>query len=160
MQNIFQFVMYFVFGKHWLLFDLRHGYKATLFINELELDMHRAKLRACQDDKRAIEKELEELEATTNYSDEELIAMLPEEDKESKKALYDLRKLKDGERAEAIGVLRNRIASAENDIASANGELQKGYAMTYQNRMKYDFIRTYKPKTSYGDKNFGKEESE
>ena len=160
MQNIFQFIMYFVFGKHWLRFDLLHGYKATLFINELELDMHREKVRACQDDKRELEEELKGLEETTENSDEELIAMLPEEDRGSKKALYDIRKLKDGERAEAIGVLRNRIKSAETDIATANGELQKGYAMTYQNRMKYDFIKSYKVKKSYGDRNFHQKESD
>lgn len=148
--------MYFVFGKRWLLFDLKHGYKATLVINELELDMHREKLSAVQKAKRELEAEVEKLEAVAPYTDEELVAMLPVEDRESKKALYDIRKLKEGERAEEIARLKNQSKAMENEIGTANGELQKGYAMTYQNRIKYDFIKNYKPKATYGDKDFGK----
>lgn len=158
MQNLFQFIAYFVFGKHWLLFDLRHGYKATLFINELELDMHREKVRACQNERRAIAEELELLQAEEPLSDEALISLIPDEEKDKPKALYDIRRKKEGERAEATVALKNRLASADNDIADANGELQKGYAMTYGNRLKYDFIRTYKIKKSYGDTDFHKED--
>lgn len=157
MQNLFQFIMYFVFGKRWLLFDLKHGYKATLVINELELEMHREKLKAVKDAKRELEAEVEKLEAVPPYTDEELVAMLPEEDRESKKALYDIRKLKEGERAEEIAKLKNQAKAMENEIATANGELQKGYAMTYQNRIKYDFIKSYKPKATYGEKDFGQD---
>ena len=148
--------MYFIFGRHWIIFDLKHGYKATLVINELELDMHKEKVNAVKEEKRALEAKLAELEAREPLSDEALIAMLPDELKDKPKALYDIRREKEGERAEEITTVRNQMNVMENELATANGELQKGYAMTYQNRLKYDFIKQYKSRPTYGDKNYGK----
>lgn len=145
--------MYFVFGKHWLLFDLKHGYKATLVINEVEIAMHEEKLKAVQEAKKQMQDELKNLEARPALTEADYLAMLPEEEKQSSKALYDIKKKVDGERAEEITVMKNRVKQMDEEIANANGELQKGYAMTYQNRIKYDFIKSYKPKKSYGDKN-------
>lgn len=152
MQNFFQFIVYFIFGKHWLLFDLKHGYKATLFINELELDMHKEKLAQVVEGKVKMQEALKDLEARPALTEEEYIAMLPDEEKESKKALYELKKRVDGERAEEITSLKNRIKQMDEEIANADGELNKGYAMTYKNRIKYDFIRTYKIKPTYEGK--------
>lgn len=153
MQNLFQFIMYFVFGKHWLLFDLKHGYKATLFINELELDMHREKLASVTQAKKDMQGELKKLEERPALTEADYIAELPEEEKTSQKALYDMKKKMDGERAEEVTALKNRVKQMDDEISNANGELQKGYAMTYNNRIKYDFIKGYKPKKSYADKN-------
>lgn len=151
MQNLFQFIMYFVFGKKWLLFDLKHGYKATLVINEIEIAMHEEKLNAVKKEKRDMQAQLTEIEARPALVEADYIAMLPAEEKDSSKALYDIKKKVDGERAEEITTLKNRVKQMDDEIASANAELQKGYMMTYQNRIKYDFIKTYKPKKSYGD---------
>lgn len=144
--------MYFIFGKKWLLFDLKHGYKATLVINELELEMHKEKLQAHIKNKEDLQIKLKELQERPALEEADFIAMLPEEEKGSAKALYDIRKKVEGERAEEITTCKNRIKQADDEIANASGELNKGYAMTYQNRIKYDFIRTYKPKKSYGEK--------
>ena len=40
----------------------------------------------------------------------------------------------------------------DDEIANADKELNKGFALTYQNRLKYDFIKNYKIKKTYGDK--------
>lgn len=145
--------MYFVFGKHWLLFDLKHGYKATLVINEVELAMHEEKLASVVEAKKQMQAELKKLEERPALTEADYLAMLPEDQKDSSKALYDIKKKVDGERAEEVTVMKNRVKQMDEEIANANGELQKGYAMTYQNRIKYDFIKNYKPKKSYGDKN-------
>lgn len=152
MQNFFQFLMYFVFGKKWLIFDLKHGYKATLVINELEIAMHEEKYKQNVKNKEDLQTKLKELQERPALEEADFIAMLPEEEKESAKALYDIKKKVEGERAEEITTCKNRIKQADDEIANASGELNKGYAMTYQNRLKYDFIRTYKPKKSYGEK--------
>lgn len=144
--------MYFVFGNRWLHFDLKHGYKATLFINELELEMHREKFLNAKKAQANMQQDLKRLEARPALTEADYIAELPEDQKDSTKALYDIKKKMDGERAEEITVLKNRIKQMDDEIASANSELQKGYAMTYNNRVKYDFIRNYKIKKSYGEK--------
>lgn len=152
MQNFFQFIMYMVFGKHWLIFDLKHGYKATLVINEVELAMHEEKLSAVTHGKAKMQEQLKALEERPALTEADYLVQLPEDQRDSSKALYDIKKKVDGERAEEVTVLKNRIKQMDDEIASANGELQKGYAMTYGNRIKYDFIKTYKPKKSYGDR--------
>ncbi len=151
MQTLFQFIMYFVFGKKWLLFDLKHGYKATLFINELELAMHKEKLSELRKARSSMVEELKKLQERPALQESEYIALLPEEQKESSKALYDIKKKIDGERAEEITTMKNRIAQVESDVATADGELQKGYMMTYKNRVKYDFIKNYKVGKTYGE---------
>jgi hypothetical protein len=144
--------MYTLFGRHWIVYDLKHGYRATLIINELELAMHEEKLNGVNAGKEKMMEELKTLEARPALEEADYLAMLPEEEKESSKALYDLKKKVDGERAEEITTLKNRIKQMDEELANANGELQKGYAMTYKNRIKYDFIKSYKAKKPYGDK--------
>lgn len=153
MQNFFQFIMYFVFGKHWLLFDLKHGYKATLFMNELELDMHREKLQAVSKAKEKMQEEVEALGARPDLTEEEYLALYTGEEVLTPKGIYDHKKKIDGERAEEITTLKNRIKQMDDEIANADRELQKGYAMTYNNRVKYDFIRRYKVKKTFADDN-------
>jgi hypothetical protein len=145
--------MFVVFGKRWLLYDLQSGYKATLFMNELELDMHTEKLTSTQKAKEKMQEDLAILQQREPLKEEEYIAMLPDEDKDSKQALYNIRKKVDGERAEEITSLKNRIKQMDDEILKADRELQKGYAMTYQNRIKYDFIKSYKIENTYADKN-------
>jgi len=142
-----------LFGKKWIWFDLREGYKATIFMDELELELHQQKLKSIQDSKEKMIKEVQTLEARPALKEEDYLAMLPDEDKESSKALYDIKKKVDGERAMEITTLKNRIKSIDDDILQANTELAKGYAKTYQDRLKYDFIRKYKIHKTYADKN-------
>lgn len=144
--------MYFVFGKHWLLFDLKHGYKATLFINELELDMHREKLENISNAKVKMQEQVKELEARPELTDAEYMANWDGDNEPTPKELYDHKKKIDGERAEEVTALKNRVKQMDEEIANADSELNKGYAMTYKNRVKYDFIRTYKIKKTYADK--------
>lgn len=152
MQNLFQFTMYMIFGKRWLHFDLKHGYKATLFINELELDMHKEKLDAVLKAKIKMQEDLKALGDRAPLKDQDYIDALPEEDKDSAKALYHIKKKIGGERAEEVTALKNRINQMDDEIANADKELNKGFALTYQNRLKYDFIKNYKIKKTYGDK--------
>jgi len=150
MQNIFQFLATMIFGKTWILFDLKQGYKATLFINEIELEMFKEKYALTVKAKHSMQEELQKLQDRPDLKEEDYLAMLTED--KSPKALYEIKKKIDGERAEEITTLKNRIKQMDDEIASVNGELQKGYAMTYKNRLKYDFIKTYKIKQTYADK--------
>lgn len=150
MQNIFQFLATMLFGKKWILFDLKQGYKATLFINEIELEMFRDKYNLTVKAKHSLQAELEKLQLRPALTEEDYIKQLGED--KSPKALYEIKKKVDGERAEEITTLKNRIKQMDEEIASVNGELQKGYAMTYKNRLKYDFIKSYKIKSTYADK--------
>lgn len=154
MQTFFQFIMYTVFGKHWLLYDLKHGYKATLFMNELELDLHRQKLENVSNGKLKMQEELKALEERPALTEEQYLELWEnKEQAPTPKELYEHKKKIDGQRAEEITTVRNRIRAMDEEIANADGELQKGYAMTYKNRIKYDFIREYKIKPTYADKN-------
>lgn len=153
MQNLFQFLMVMLFGKRWIIFDLKMGYKATMVVNELEVALHEEKLANLTRAQEQMKSDLEKLLERPKYTEEEYLAQLPEDQKQSTKALYDIKKKMDGERAEEVTALRNRISQMNDDIASADGELNKGYMLTYKNRVKYDFIKNYKPKKSYGEKN-------
>lgn len=145
MQNLFLFIVNVFFGKRWVLFDLRQGYKATLFMNDVETEMIRQRVAELVKAHESLQSEMNVLEQK-DLSDEVIIAMLPEDQREDKKALYDMSKKVRGENAEAITVYKNRIASLGNDITAEEGELQKAYSITYKNRVKYEFLRNYKIK--------------
>ena len=144
--------MYTIFGKRWIHFDLLHGYKATIFMNELELDMHKEKLEQANKIREDMKKELEVLQARPALTEQDYIELLPEDQKDSAKALYDMQKKVDGERAEEIVAMKNRIKEMGTQVDEADRELQKGYMLTYNNRIKYDFIKNYKIKKTYADK--------
>lgn len=146
MNNFFQFITYILFGKRWILWDMKQGYKTTLFVNEVEIDMQKEKMRNAQLTKENLEIDLAELEETE-------LNVLSESEYESPKAFYDAKKLAENERAEQIATFKNRIKSAETDIQVADGELNRIYAITYNNRLKWDYIKNYKIKRTYADDN-------
>lgn len=152
MQNLFQFIMVVLFGKKWLIFDLKKGYEATMAMNDMELAMHREKHEQLVLAREEMELQIKTLQERPALVETDYLAMLPDDQKESSKALYDIRKKVDGERAEEITTLKNRVSSLNQDIEMADRELQKGYALTFKNRQKYDFIKNYKPKKHYGEK--------
>lgn len=151
MQTFFQFLMLSIFGKKWVWFDLKQGYKHTLFMNEVETAMLKDKQNSLINAKTELENELAGIEAE-DVSDEKVLSLMPEEDRENKKAFYDFQKEYRGARIERINEFKNRIKSLESDISAQEGEIGKAYSITYQNRIKYDFIKTYKIKKSYADK--------
>lgn len=151
MQTFFQFLMTMIFGNRWTLFDLRQGYKATLYMNEVEIAMHEERVNAVMKAKQAMADELKALQERPALEDADYIAMLDDADKDSSTALYNKKKEVDGARAEEITTLKNRLSAMDEEVATADHELQKGYAMTYQNRLKYDFIKQYNKTKSYAD---------
>lgn len=150
MTNLFQFLMYMIFGKHWIKYDMVQGYKMAIFVNEAEIEMEKDKVREATDRKARLEKELADLEVAVLTDPLTLLAPELHEDKrEVQKMEYKIKQ----ERAEQINTFKNQIHSAGQDISLADGGLQKIYAITYTNRRKYDFMKNYKVTSTYADKN-------
>lgn len=150
MQNIFQLLTYLLLGKKWIKWDMLQGYKMAIFVNEVEIDMNKAKLREANERKEKLEKDLSELEASPLKN---AIDLLPEEQKNDSKAIYDMEKKIKGERNEQIQTFKNQIKSANTEVEMADGELSRVYSIAYSNRRKYDFVRNYKIKATYADLN-------
>lgn len=149
MENIFQAVGYLIFGKRWVLWNMKHGIKTALFVNEIEIEMNRNKIKDAQARSTSARSELEALKATPL---KEPASILPESEKENKKSLYDAEQKLKHERSEAMRGLEMALKEAETDIQLADGELSRIYSITYSNRRKYDFVRDYKIKPSYADR--------
>lgn len=150
MQNIFQLLTYLLLGKKWIKWDMLQGYKMAIFVNEVEIDMNKAKLREANERKEKLEKDLAELEASPLKN---AIDLLPEDQKNDSKAIYDMEKKIKGERNEQIQTFKNQIKSANTEVEMADGELSRVYSIAYSNRRKYDFVRNYKIKATYADLN-------
>lgn len=148
MESLFQAIMYFIFGKRWILLGMRHGYKTAIFVNEIEIDMQKGKIARAVENKANAEKELAELEATPM---KEAMLELPEELRTDSKALFEMENNIKEERAEAVKGLKNRIHSLHQEEQLADGELNRTYSIAYGNRIKYDFIKDYKIKDTYAD---------
>lgn len=150
MDSFFQTVMYFIFGKRWLLLGMKHGYKTSIFVNHLEAEMAKLKIKKAKENRVMMERELADLEATPL---KDAMSELPEEDRTNAKKLFDLEQAIKEERAQAIQGLKNRIKSLSQEEQLADGELQRIYSIEYSNRLKYDFVRNYKIQTTYADLN-------
>lgn len=150
MQNIFQLLTYLLLGKKWIKWDMLQGYKMAIFVNEVEIDMNKAKLREATERKEKLEADLKALEETPLKEAKEL---LPEDQHNDSKAIYDMEKKIKGERNEQIQTFKNQIKSAHTEVEMADGELSRVYSIAYSNRRKYDFVRNYKIKATYADLN-------
>lgn len=146
MNTLFQFIMYLVLGKHWVLYDMRQGLKMAIMVNEAEVAMHRNKIRVHQDTLKDLEGQLATIEAT------DPLASLPEPDTfETPKAYHDAKKKRKDGYDEAVADLKGKIQGQKTAISGTDGELQRIYNIAYHNRLKYDFLKSYKPRKSYAD---------
>ena len=150
MSNLFQFIMYMIFGKHWIKWDMLQGYKMAVFVNEAEIEMEKQKVQEATDRAGRLKRELEMLE-TAEFADP--LSLLPAELHDDKREVQKMEYKQKQERAEQIQTFKNQIKSAEQDIQLADGGLQKIYAITYTNRRKYDFMKNYKITSTYADNN-------
>lgn len=150
MSNLFQFIMYILFGKHWIKWDMIQGYKMAIFVNEAEIEMDKQKIQDASDRKEKLEAELKELEESELTDPLTLLdPELHNDKREVQKMEYKLKQ----ERAEQIQLFKNRIHSAGQDIQLYDGDLQKTYSIAYTNRRKYDFMKNYTIKRTYADDN-------
>lgn len=149
MSTLFQFLMYSIFGKYWIKHEMVSGMKMALFVNEAEIEMEKAKVQEATDRAERLKSELAELEASPFVDP---LTLLPEELHGDKREVQKMEYKQKQERAEQIQTFKNQIKSAEQEIGLADGGLQKIYAITYTNRRKYDFMKNYKIKSTYGDK--------
>lgn len=150
MSNLFQFIMYMIFGKHWIKWDMIQGYKMAVFVNEAEIEMEKDKVQEATERAERLKRELAELEVA-EFADP--LSLLPPELHSDKREVQKMEYKQKQERAEQIQTFKNQIKSAEQDIQLADGGLQKIYAITYTNRRKYDFMKNYKIKPTYTDNN-------
>jgi len=56
MENFFQAVLYLIFGKRWLLFQMKSGVKVSIFVKRMEIEMSKGRYAAQE----AVVKELDE----------------------------------------------------------------------------------------------------
>ncbi len=142
MNTFFQFVMYQIFGKKWVLYDMREGLRMAIFVNEAEIAMIRNKIRKFQDDKKSLESELADLKT------HDPLEGLPEGEG---KAYYDAKKVRMDGHEEAMAHLERQIGAQNDNVSGTDGELQRIYNIAYHNRIKFDFVKSYNPKKSYAD---------
>jgi len=129
------------------------------------MNMQKDKVKERQELVSGIQKQLDEMEEAVNQTDEGifqgLIDSATEEERES------ISSLEGNEKARAISAERKRLAkdNAE-DIAARKAELRvrteelekeddilkKAYGITYQNRLRYDYLISYKPRKGYAEK--------
>lgn len=143
MNTLFQFLMYQIFGKYWILYDMRQGLKMALMVNEAEVAMHRAKIRTHQDTKAKLEANLADLKGV-----DPLEGLQEPAEHADPKAYRDAKKLRIDGHAAAIEELEGQIRGQNDSISGTDGELQRIYNILYHNKLKYDFLKTYKPKRS------------
>lgn len=154
MENIFQAIGYLIFGKQWLLWGMKNGYKSAIFVNEVEIDMQKQRLAEIQERKAELVSGLEELEEEPL---KEASTLLTSEEMENKKLVYETESKIKHERNEQLETFRNRIKSVTNEEMSQDGELQRIYHIAYSNRRKFDFIKGYKIKKTYADEGYAEE---
>lgn len=138
MTTLFQFLMYTIFGKHWLKYEMVEGYRGALFVNEAEIVMNKMKIEEATARRDSLKADLEMLETSP------LNVAIGSEPKEEYKAKQ--------EREQQVKTFKNQIKSAETDMALADGELDRIYSITYSARRKYDFMKNYKVTSTYADK--------
>lgn len=150
MSNLFQFIMYMIFGKRWIKYDMIQGYKMAIFVNEAEIEMDKNKM---EDARKRVDDLTRELALLEEMPFEDVMNLLSDDQKEDKREIAKMEYKQKQERAEQIQTFKNRIKSAEQDIQLADGALQKTYSIAYTNRRKYDFMKNYKVKATYADNN-------
>lgn len=74
MENLFQAIMYLIFGKKWIKYTMVQGLKVAIYIAETEMKMSREKFRAGKEDLNQAQKNLENVKSTTveDYVDSEI----------------------------------------------------------------------------------------
>lgn len=166
MQNLFSFIMTILFRNHWHMFALKYELAKRLFLDEVEMNMQKDKVKERRELVSGMQKQLDDMEEVVNQTDEEIFQGLidsatDEEERES------ISSLEGNEKARAISAERKRLAKENaEDIAARKVELKarteelekeddilkKAYGITYQNRLRYDYLTSYKPRKGYAEK--------
>lgn len=131
MNNFFQFVMYVLVGRRWIVWDMLQGVKMALFANEMELKMLRDKLRKSLDAELEVKNEIQALEAVDPLAD------LPED------ANYKDKKTAEEAHENKIKEAKERLQMKHAEVDGMNGEIGRLNNIVYHNRLKYDFLRSY-----------------
>lgn len=155
MTTFFQFIMYIVFGKRWLKFEMKHGLKSAIFVHEAEIAMRRSHASKIREDLENYKSEIARLETEPLPDSQDL---LPEEEKNDSEKVFAMDRKIQGERAELITTYKNQIKATEDELDKEEGELGKLFSLAYGTRLKYDFVKDYKIKPTYADKNYVKED--
>ena len=155
MTSLFSFLMYVIFGKRWILWDMKAGYKMAIFVNEMEVKMEMDKMKKLEARKEELEKGYKEL---TESPLKNAIDLLPSDKHDDKKAIenmeYKLRK----ERETQLDNFRKLIKEVTQEVQMADGQLSRANGIAHSNRLKYDYIKDYKVTKSYTDKGYMSEQ--
>ncbi len=146
---MFEAIMFMLFGKRWVKYQMLTGLKGAIFVNEMEVAMDKEKYNKAVAAKEQLEKDYAALLETPLTDPKELLS---EEDLKSEKMVYDIRKKLEAERKEAVEAFKVKIKEATSEVSVAEANMDRTYGISYSNRRKFDFIRGYKIVPTYADK--------
>lgn len=134
MESLFSTVGYLLFGRKWILWGMRNGLKSALFVNEMEIKMNKVKLREIMDRELEARAELEVIEKEDPFANWDLAP--GESDYKAKKKLEEEHKKK-------LDDAKDKLKMIQGELSGAEGEMMRINNITYHNRLKYDFIKSY-----------------
>jgi hypothetical protein len=147
MENFFSAIMYWVFGKRWILYSMRTGIKVAVFANELELKWAEQKHEDAIEARNGVEAELAYLQdIPLRDARAELGA-----DADSQ-AVYELDKQIREERKRTVSDLQSHLSSLEKDVQMAEGERARVQQIVYSNRRKWDYVKKATVFSDYTDR--------
>jgi hypothetical protein len=141
-------MMYLVFGRRWILWDMLQGVKMALFANEMEYKMLRDRYRKALDAERIAKDELEAEKKRDPLMD------LPAD------TSYKIVKEKEKEHDARVTELKEKLQAKSAEVNGITGELGRLNNIIYHNRLKYDFLSGYDLSTHKGYEEIKKEMAE
>tara|TARA_R100001086_G_C11847959_1_gene260606 strand:- start:1569 stop:2015 length:447 start_codon:yes stop_codon:yes gene_type:complete len=144
MTTFFDWLMYTIFRNRWVLHKMRNDYKIAIFMKELDLEHQLSKHKSASERAESIRKELEEAENAPTPA-------LTESQMADKQTKYEVEKKYKANKKRKIETLKNRLKSAETEVAMADGEVNRLNAENYKIRLKFDYVMGAKVSQTYVD---------
>jgi hypothetical protein len=146
MTTFFDWLMFILFGKRWVLHKMKNDYKIAIFMKELDLSHQMSRYNESA-------KRVEDLKMRVEEAENSELGQLTPAQQADKQLKYETEKKLKANKKQRIETAKKRLKSAETEMAMADGEVNRLNAENYKVRLRYDFIRTAKPKATYADLN-------
>lgn len=147
-NTLFGFLMNLIFGKRYIVYDMRQKMKAVLLSDEQEISFVKSKGDQVR---QLLEASKEKLEHFQTAPLEKAEDTLPEDKRTDAKALYDENQRIEKERRGILTTLQKEVKEYEQSLNGEDGMLAKLYEQTLLHRERWDFLKHYKIKKTYAD---------
>lgn len=137
METLFTAIGYLLFGKRWILWNMRHGLKTAVFASEMEHDMALKTHRQYAREKAELEAQLRDLE---NEPEPEI----PEDIRDDAKKSYEWKSEQEQNHKARVEDLKMEINNRDLQMSGADGEVGRTRSMVMNNRRKYEFVKGYR----------------